>query len=115
MLALATLAVAALAPTSLVSGSPPGPAQPTAIAACQAFNLSTKVELMHGFGKIDGYSRNSGCGSECGRKTFRWDNGPQGFSSGNGEGPAGLLGVELVCCILVLERESNVAVNVIDQ
>ena len=38
---------------------PPGPPpQPTAAAACAAFNLSMKVELMHGFGHIDGYSRN---------------------------------------------------------
>lgn len=38
---------------------PPGPPpQPTAAAACASFNLSTKVELMHGFGRIDGYSRN---------------------------------------------------------
>lgn len=45
-----------------------------------------KIELMHGFGHIDGYSRNSGCGYECGRRTFRWDNGPQGFGDGS---PAG--------------------------
>ena len=37
-------------------------------------------------GKIDGYSRNSGCNGECGRATFRWDNGPQGFGDGS---PAG--------------------------
>eukprot|EP00039_Didymoeca_costata_P023113 m.6009 g.6009 ORF g.6009 m.6009 type:complete len:673 (+) comp3461_c0_seq1:13-2031(+) len=47
--------------------------------ACNSMNLSTKLEIMHGFGLIDGYSRNSGCGYTCGRKTFRWDNGPQGF------------------------------------
>ena len=40
---------------------------------------SRQVDFMHGFGTIDGYSRNSGCAYECGRKTFRWDNGPQGF------------------------------------
>ena len=28
-------------------------------------------QMMHGFGRIDGYSRNSGCGNECGRRTFR--------------------------------------------
>ena len=28
----------------------------------------------------------SGCGYECGRRTFRWDNGPQGFGDGS---PAG--------------------------
>lgn len=37
---------------------------------------------MGGFGKINGYSRNSGCANECGRATFRWDNGPQGFGDG---------------------------------
>ena len=31
-------------------------------------------------------SRNSGCGHFCGRKTFRWDNGPQGFGD---HSPAG--------------------------
>ena len=45
-------------------------------------NFSSKIDLMHGFGKIDGYSRNSGCAYVCGRKTFRWDNGPQGFGDG---------------------------------
>jgi beta-glucosidase len=59
---------------------------PTAKAACASLNFSMKVELMHGFGEIDGYSRNSGCGYFCGRKTFRWDNGPQGFGDGS---PAG--------------------------
>ena len=55
-------------------------------AACAALNFSAKVELMHGFGLINGYSRNSGCGDYCGRKTFRWDNGPQGFGDNT---PAG--------------------------
>ena len=44
---------------------------------------------MHGFGwpkSIDGYSRNSGCGFECGREFFRWDNGPQGFSDNSPPG-----------------------------
>ena len=49
-------------------------------------NTSMMIEVMHGFGKIGDYSRNSGCGYECGRKTFRWDNGPQGFGDGS---PAG--------------------------
>ena len=46
-----------------------------------AKSADVKVDFMHGFG-IDGYSRNSGCAYECGRKTFRWDNGPQGFGDG---------------------------------
>jgi beta-glucosidase len=50
-----------------------------AIEACKAMNFSVKASLMRGFGEIDGYSRNSGCGGICGRATFRWDNGPQGF------------------------------------
>ena len=37
---------------------------------------------MRGFGPIAGYSRNSGCAGVCGRATFRWDNGPQGFGDG---------------------------------
>ena len=38
---------------------PPGPPpQATAAAACAALNLTMKIELMHGFGHIDGYSRN---------------------------------------------------------
>eukprot|EP00928_Gymnodinium_smaydae_P088293 TRINITY_DN72405_c0_g1_i1.p1 TRINITY_DN72405_c0_g1~~TRINITY_DN72405_c0_g1_i1.p1 ORF type:complete len:721 (+),score=76.68 TRINITY_DN72405_c0_g1_i1:82-2163(+) len=60
-------------------------------AACASFNLSRKIELMHGFGwnkGIDGYSRNSGCGFECGRQFFRWDNGPQGFADNAGAGTA---------------------------
>lgn len=65
------------------TGAPP---HPDAKSACASFDFSHKVELMHGFGKIDGYSRNSGCGYECGRKTFRWDNGPQGFGD---HSPAG--------------------------
>lgn len=69
-----------------VFATPPPPAQATPLEACAALNFSLKVELMHGFGKIDGYSRNSGCGYECGRKTYRWDNGPQGFGDGS---PAG--------------------------
>ena len=37
---------------------------------------------MRGYGPIAGYSRNSGCAGICGRQTFRWDNGPQGFGDG---------------------------------
>ena len=59
---------------------------PDAKAACAALNFTAKVGLMHGFGKIAGYSRNSGCGDYCGRQTFRWDNGPQGFGD---HSPAG--------------------------
>ena len=67
--------------------APPTPSTPSdARAACAALNFSAKVELMHGFGEIDGYSRNSGCGGYCGRRTFRWDNGPQGFGDNT---PAG--------------------------
>jgi len=63
-----------------------GPPHPDAKSACAAMNQSMLIEVMHGFGEIAGYSRNSGCGYECGRKTFRWDNGPQGFGDGS---PAG--------------------------
>ena len=59
---------------------------PDAKAACAVLNFSQKVDLMHGFGEIAGYSRNSGCGGFCGRQTFRWDNGPQGFGD---HSPAG--------------------------
>lgn len=55
-------------------------------SACSAMNTSVMIEVMHGFGRIGDYSRNSGCGYECGRQTFRWDNGPQGFGDGS---PAG--------------------------
>ena len=50
-----------------------------AIAACANLNLTMQLSLMRGYGLIDGYSRNSGCGDVCGRATYRWDNGPQGF------------------------------------
>jgi len=65
------------------------PPHPDAKSACAAFNLSRKIELMHGVSwgaGIDGYTRNSGCGFECGRRFFRWDNGPQGFGD---HSPAG--------------------------
>ena len=57
-----------------------------AVAACAQLNFSLKAHMMSGYGEIDGYTRNSGCGYECGRKTFRWDNGPQGFGD---RSPAG--------------------------
>ena len=53
-----------------------------AAAACAQLNLSQQISLMGGFGQIAGYSRNSGCAGVCGRETFRWDNGPQGFGDG---------------------------------
>jgi len=53
-----------------------------AAAACAALNLTEQLTLMRGFGRIAGYSRNSGCAGVCGRETFRWDNGPQGFGDG---------------------------------
>jgi beta-glucosidase-like glycosyl hydrolase len=40
------------------------------------------MSMMRGYGSINGYSRNSGCAGVCGRETFRWDNGPQGFGDG---------------------------------
>ena len=67
-------------------------------------NLTAKLGMMRGYGAVSDapdYTRNSGCGGVCGRPqsknaagdvtagTFRWDNGPQGVSSANGEGPAG--------------------------
>ena len=57
-----------------------------AVEACRGLNVTAKFELMGGFGEIAGYSRNSGCGNLCGRKTFRWDNGPQGFGDGTKPG-----------------------------
>eukprot|EP00051_Salpingoeca_urceolata_P005714 m.76313 g.76313 ORF g.76313 m.76313 type:complete len:680 (+) comp14507_c2_seq1:2997-5036(+) len=71
--AVAVLCVAGLA----CANTPAGRAN--ASVACKSLNFTLKAELMGGFGEIDGYSRNSGCGYKCGRKTFRWDNGPQGF------------------------------------
>ena len=50
-----------------------------AIEACASLTRTQKLGMMRGYGEIDGYTRNSGCGDLCGRKTFRWDNGPQGF------------------------------------
>lgn len=51
-----------------------------AAAACAKLNLTEQLSLMRGFGPINGYSRNSGCGGVCGRDTFRWDNGPEGLN-----------------------------------
>jgi beta-glucosidase len=53
-----------------------------AAAACAALNLTEQISMMRGYGQIAGYSRNSGCANVCGRATFRWDNGPQGFGDG---------------------------------
>ena len=52
---------------------------PDAVAACKKISFDDKLGMMRGYGEIDGYSRNSGCAGLCHRKTFRWDNGPQGF------------------------------------
>jgi hypothetical protein len=57
-----------------------------AAAACSSLNITRQLELMRGFGPIAGYSRNSGCADVCGRFTFRWDNGPQGFGDGSRPG-----------------------------
>jgi len=69
----AAAAIAALSTAAGVSADPTP--HDLAVAACAALNTSAKLDIMHGFGKIDGYSRNSGCGDLCGRATFRWDNG----------------------------------------
>ena len=53
-----------------------------AAAACSKLNLTEQISMMRGYGEIAGYSRNSGCANVCGRATFRWDNGPQGFGDG---------------------------------
>jgi len=57
-----------------------------AAAACAGLNLTQQISLMFGVGQIDGYSRNSGCAGVCGRRTYRWDNGPQGFGDGTKPG-----------------------------
>jgi beta-glucosidase len=69
-------------------------AEASAKAACAKLSFSMKVDMMHGRGwmspgsEIDGYGRNTGCGGTCGqgRTTFRWDNGPQGFSDNSAGG-----------------------------
>lgn len=53
-----------------------------AAAACAKLNITEQMSMMRGYGQINGYSRNSGCADVCGRATFRWDNGPQGFGDG---------------------------------
>jgi len=53
-----------------------------AAAACAQLSLSEQLGMMRGYGPIAGYSRNSGCAGVCGRATYRWDNGPQGFGDG---------------------------------
>eukprot|EP01051_Picozoa_sp_SAG22_P024378 SAG22_NODE_6733_length_818_cov_1.136300_1_plen_186_part_00 len=78
--------LASIALGAALAAAQQAPPHPDAVSACQSFNTSMKIEIMHGVGKIGDYSRNSGCGYECGRKTFRWDNGPQGFGDGS---PAG--------------------------
>ena len=75
------------------------------VIVIQAMNLTAKLGMMRGYGAVSDapdYTRNSDCGGVCGRAsskatsngdvtagTFRWDNGPQGVSSANREGPAG--------------------------
>jgi len=68
---------------------PPAPVPPAnAQAACATLSFSQKVSMMGGYGEIDGYSRNSGCADLCGRETYRWDNGPQGFGDNSPGGTA---------------------------
>lgn len=71
---LASLSLLALCASADPSGD--------AAAACASLNLTQQLAMMRGFGEIAGYSRNSGCADVCGRATFRWDNGPQGFGDG---------------------------------
>jgi hypothetical protein len=70
---LARFAIAGAVPLVFAAGDPSPHDQ--AVAACASLNTTAKLGIMHGFGEIDGYSRNSGCGGLCGRATFRWDNG----------------------------------------
>ena len=72
------MALLACAASASRVGDPAG----DAAAACAQLNLTEQLTLMRGFGAIAGYSRNSGCAGVCGRATFRWDNGPQGFGDG---------------------------------
>ena len=57
-----------------------------AVAACASLSLAQQLSLMSGVGPLAGYSRNSPCAGVCGRTTFRWDNGPQGFGDGSRPG-----------------------------
>ena len=79
---------AALATTGAGASSPQSP-HDQAVVACASLNTTAKLGILHGFGKIDGYSRNSGCGGVCGRDTFRWDNGVCGCGCGQGGGGGG--------------------------
>ena len=83
MQATATTALLLLS-TAAYCGAQPW--QDEAVQTCAGLNLTQKLTLMRGYGKIDGYSRNSGCAGKCGRDTFRWDNGPQGFGDGSPPG-----------------------------
>ena len=77
-----SLAFAAAALALVARADPAG----DAAAACAQLNLTAQLTLMRGFGPIAGYSRNSGCAGVCGRATYRWDNGPQGFGDGTKPG-----------------------------
>ena len=75
---------------ALASAVPSDPSDP--VAVCKGLNISEKLTMMHGHGnnvRIDGYTRNSGCGGVCGRAYFRWDNGPQGFGDKDGTNKPG--------------------------
>ena len=65
-LVLSFLCVLLAVPSTATANTATGYA--AAVAACKTLNISLKLDLMHGFGPIDGYSRNSGCGYLCGRK-----------------------------------------------
>lgn len=72
--------LAVLAPLALAD-----PASDAA-TACAGLNMSQKLSLMGGIGPLNGYSRNSGCAYVCGKRTYVWDNGPQGFGDGSRPG-----------------------------
>lgn len=57
-----------------------------AVAACASLSLAQQLSLMAGVGPLAGYSRNCPCAGICGRTTFRYDNGPQGFGDGSRPG-----------------------------
>ena len=73
-----SFALCALAAAAAVVADPAS----DAAAACASLSLKDQLTLMRGYGPIAGYSRNSGCAGVCGRQTYRWDNGPQGFGDG---------------------------------
>ena len=56
-----TLLAAALA--SFASAASASAAADDAREACNTISLDDKLDMMHGFGPIAGYSRNSGCGA----------------------------------------------------